>query len=70
MVIRRSSGSSTIIKDVLYVPCMKCNLLSVGQLIEKGFSVTMKNEVLALFDAINKLVLRSPLSTKKYPSKL
>ena len=65
MVIRRNNGSSTIIKDVLYVPGMKCNLLSVGQLIEKGFSVTMKNEVLELFDANNKLVLISPLSKNR-----
>jgi len=64
MVIRRSNGSSIIIKDVLYVPGMKCNFLSVGQLIETGFSVTMKNEVLELFAASNKLVLRSPLSKK------
>jgi len=62
MVIRRSNGSSTIIEYALYVPGMKGNLLSVGQLIEKGFSLTMKNDVLELFDANNKLVLRSPLS--------
>jgi len=65
MVIRRSNGSSAIIEDVLYVPSMKCNLLSVGQLIEKGFSVTMKNENLELFDASNKLVLRSPVSKNR-----
>jgi len=65
MVIRRSNGSSTIIEDVLYVPGMKCNLLNVGHLIEKGFSVTMKNEVLELFDTSNKIVLRSPLSKNR-----
>jgi len=65
MVIRRSNGSSAIIEDILYVPGMKCNLLSVGQLIEKGFPITMKNEVLELFDASNKLVLRPPLSKNR-----
>lgn len=36
---------------------MKYNLLSVVQLIEKGFLVRMHNEVLELFDASNNLVL-------------
>ncbi|GAU11497.1 hypothetical protein TSUD_344870 [Trifolium subterraneum] len=35
MVIKRKDGSSTTIEDILYVPGMDCNLLSVGQLIEK-----------------------------------
>lgn len=37
MVITRSNGKITIIEDVLYVSGMKCNLLSVDQLTEKGF---------------------------------
>jgi hypothetical protein len=40
---------------------MDCNLLSVGQLIENGFSVTIKNEYFELYDPANVLVLRTPL---------
>ena len=54
-----------MIKYVLFVPGMKCNLLSVGQLVEKGFSVVMKDEVLKLFDTKNNLVLKSPLSKNR-----
>ncbi|XP_050902078.1 uncharacterized protein LOC127110544 [Lathyrus oleraceus] len=36
IVIQRSNGAKALIKDILYVPRMKCNLLSVGQLVEKG----------------------------------
>ncbi|XP_050916077.1 uncharacterized protein LOC127131187 [Lathyrus oleraceus] len=43
IVIQRSIGAKALIKDVLYIPGMKCNLLSVGQLIEKGFSMVMKD---------------------------
>lgn len=46
VVIHRSNGGKTMIKDVLYVPEMKCNLLSVGQLVEKDFLVVMKNGAL------------------------
>lgn len=46
IVIRRRNDNSALIENVLYVPEMKCNLLSIGQLIEKGFSVIMKNDAL------------------------
>ena len=44
---------------------MKCNLLSVEQLVEKGFSVVMKDGALELFDIQNILVLKSPLSKNR-----
>ena len=50
-----------MIKDVLYVPKMKSNMLSVRQLVKKGFSVIMKEGALELFDMQNNLVLKSPL---------
>jgi hypothetical protein len=43
------------IDDVYYVPGMKCNMLSVGQLIEKKYRVFFKNKVCTIYD--------------KYPSK-
>lgn len=65
MIIKRINGKPTIIEDMLYVYDMKWNLLSVGQLVEKRFSVIMKNEAFELFDVNNKLVLKSPLSMNK-----
>lgn len=65
IVIQRSNGRKIMIKDVLYVPGMKCNLLSVIQLVEKGFLVIMKNGSLKLFDTRNNLVLKSPFSKNK-----
>ncbi|XP_004496824.1 uncharacterized protein [Cicer arietinum] len=37
MVIKRRNGKTLMIENVLYVPGMKSNLLSIGQLIQKGF---------------------------------
>jgi len=42
MVIMRNDGKTIIIEDVMFVLGMKYNLLNVGQLIDKGFLVTMK----------------------------
>ena len=65
IVFQLSNGAKAMIRDVLYVPGMKCNLLSVGQLVEKGFSVVMKDGVFKLFDTQNNLVLKSPLSKNR-----
>lgn len=36
IVTRRKNGKSALIENVLYVPDMKCNILSIGQLVEKA----------------------------------
>lgn len=65
IIINRKDGKKAMIENVLYVLGMKCNLMSVGQLVEKGFSVIMKHDSLELFDPSQKLVLRSPLSKNR-----
>ena len=52
------NGKTILIKDVWYVPGMKGNLMSVGQLIEKGFLITMKNNILKLYDSDQKLIMQ------------
>lgn len=54
-----------MIKDILYVPGMKYNLLSVGKLVEKGFSVIMKYGALELSVTQKNFVLKSPFSKKR-----
>jgi len=46
------------IRDVNYVPDLKSNILSMGQLMEKGYSVLMKDQVLYLKDKLNQLIAR------------
>ena len=65
ILIQRKDGKTTFIENVLYVPEMRCNLMNVGQLVEKGFFVSMKDGMLELFDPNLKLVLRSPLSRNR-----
>lgn len=43
----------------------KKKLLSLGQLLEKGFSMSMKQNLIEVFDQIQRLVLRAPLSKNK-----
>ena len=40
VAFKRSDGSLAIIEKVMYVPDMRYNLMSLGQLLEKGFSAS------------------------------
>jgi hypothetical protein len=65
IVIKSKKGGKVIISEVFYVPDMSCNLLSLGQLVEKGFSVNMEDSALKLFDKMKNLVLMCNLSKNR-----
>ena len=44
------NGEHKFVPDVYYVPGLKCNLLSVGQVINKGYNVFFKNDVCTIMD--------------------
>ena len=46
----QKDGKKGSIEDVYYVPDLKSNILSIGQLMEKGYSVFMKDRMLHLKD--------------------
>jgi len=43
VMIQRKDEQHSFINDVLYVPNMKNNLLSLGQLLEKSYSMQMED---------------------------
>ena len=57
--VKVKNEKNILIKDVWYVPRIKSNLMSVGQLIDKGFSVVMKDNFLTLYDSNQKLIMKS-----------
>ncbi|XP_017434593.1 uncharacterized protein LOC108341418 [Vigna angularis] len=66
LIINRKNGSQAIISSVLFVPAMKCNLLSVGQLVERGYTVIMGNsDRVELLDSHKKLILMSKISKNR-----
>eukprot|EP00253_Pinus_taeda_P023366 PITA_23366 len=48
--IRARNGEQMIVPDVYYVPGLKCNLLSIGQLIDKGYNVFFKDDMCTITD--------------------
>src|ERR1044072_5227957 len=57
--VKVKNGKNILIKDVWYIPGIISNLISVGQLIEKGFLVVMKDNLLKLYDSHQKLIMKS-----------
>lgn len=54
-----------MIKDILYISGIKCNLLSIGQFLEKGYKIHMENKGLRVLDAKGVLVLKVPMGANR-----
>ena len=50
VMIMRKYGKRSVISNVLYIPCMKSNLLSIGQLVEKNYKVTVEDKLMRVVD--------------------
>ena len=55
-----------LIPDVLFVPNIDQNLLSVGQLLEKGFKVLFKDKFYMIKDANRKYVFKIKMRDKSF----
>ncbi|XP_006579169.1 uncharacterized protein [Glycine max] len=64
-MIQRKDGQHSFINDVLYVPNMKNNLLSLGQLLEKDYSMKMEDSQMKIFDSKRRLILKASLSRNR-----
>ena len=49
----------------LYIPGIKCNLLSIGQLLEKGFEIHLEDKILRVVDANGVLILKAPMAANR-----
>jgi len=65
VMITRKNGETTYMHNVLYVSSTKNNLLSLGQLLEKGFTMAMQGNHIKIFDDKQRLVLKAPLSRNR-----
>ncbi|KAB5515991.1 hypothetical protein DKX38_026639 [Salix brachista] len=61
-----SSSGVKLISDVLYVPEINQNLLSVGQLIERGLKVVFEDGCCQVFDANREEILKVKMKGKSF----
>ncbi|KAG6487034.1 hypothetical protein ZIOFF_055615 [Zingiber officinale] len=57
IAVQTKEGQEKLITDVLYVPELSHNLLSVGQLMEKNFSFLFDDGRCQIFDKTNKVIV-------------
>ena len=65
ILITRKEGKKAYMRDVLYVLYMKNNLLSLGQLLEKGYTMTMQQNLIEVYDPKHWLLLKALLSKNR-----
>ena len=65
ILIRLKNGGHQFITNVYYVPSMKSNILSLGQLLEKGYDILMKNRSLSIRDEIGSLIAQVPMTKNR-----
>lgn len=61
-LISRKDGKRSVISNVLYIPDMKSNMLSIGQLIERSYKVLIKDRMMRVIDSRNRLILKAHMS--------
>lgn len=61
ILIKLKNGDHNYISDVFYVPNMKSNLISLGQLLEKGYDMRLYDMHLSILDEKGTLILKAPL---------
>ncbi|KAK6153708.1 hypothetical protein DH2020_013347 [Rehmannia glutinosa] len=65
ILIRLKDGRHQFISNVYYVPTMKTNIFSLGQLLEKGYDIHLKDNNLSIRDNMNNLIARVPMSRNR-----
>ncbi|KAG8480419.1 hypothetical protein CXB51_025096 [Gossypium anomalum] len=63
-VLISSSSGNKLISDVLYVPDIDQNLLSVGQLVKKGYSLIFENDSCVIKDFLGQETATVPMADK------
>ena len=63
--IIRKDGRKDTITEVLYVPSMTSNLISVCQLLAKGFNMKLENNHMKVYKADGRLIMKAPLAENK-----
>lgn len=65
VVLRDGDDSKVVTEEVLYVLGLKTNLLSLCQLLQKGFVMRMEDYCLGIFDQNRRLVIQAHLSQNR-----
>ena len=62
IMFKSKNGEQEYISNVYYIPELKSNILSIGQLLEKGHTIQMEDSTLTLKDKNKKVIAKVHMS--------
>ena len=62
VLIMRKDYKRSVISNVLHIPGMKSNFLSIGQLVEKNYKVSIEDKMMKVLNSNERLILKAPMS--------
>jgi hypothetical protein len=65
ILIKLKDGSHQFIGDIYYIPIIKSNILSLGQLLKKGYKIKMENHTLTLLDTHKAMIAKVTMTKNK-----
>lgn len=65
ILIFLKNGSHQYISNVYYLPNMKSNILSLGQLLEKGYDIRLKQNNLFMRDHASNVIAKVPMTRNR-----
>ncbi|WVZ02284.1 hypothetical protein V8G54_023090 [Vigna mungo] len=65
VLLTRKNGKPVYMHNVLYVPTMRSNLLSLGQLLEKGYTMNLQKRNIEVYDEKQRLIIKAPLARNR-----
>lgn len=63
--IKRMNGEHSLIKNVMYIQGIKCNIISIGQSFERNYKIRMENRVLKDMDANGSLIRKAHMAQNR-----
>lgn len=65
VLIKRKYGKHSLISNVLYIPGMKSNLLSIGQLSEKNYKIVIEDKLMRVTNSNGRIILKASMSQNR-----
>jgi len=65
ILIKLKDGSYQFIGDVYYIPTVKSNMLSLGQLLKKEYEIKMKDRILTLLDIKKAMIAKVDITKNR-----
>lgn len=58
MVFKRKTGEHVVLMEFYYIPSLRSNIISLGQLTETGCKIVMEDDVLLVYERARTLMMK------------